>query len=142
VLLALARDAVARGLKIDYSIIGYSDQDDAMEAAGVNVTGAYSSEEEAIAHLNEIQPDLVFIASIWPETYCYTLSIPLALKLPFIVFDLGAQAERAATVPWSVRLNPKLINAPIKLSDVISRLEVDEIWATVASTGNDGKEGG
>jgi GT2 family glycosyltransferase len=140
VLLALARDAVARKLKIDYSIIGYSDQDDAMKAAGVAVTGSYSSEEEAIAHLDEIQPDFVFIASIWPETYCYTLSIPLALRLPFIVFDLGAQAERAATVPWSVRLNPDLINAPRRLSDAISSLEVDEIWATRASMGDDDKE--
>ena len=48
-----------------------------MKAAGVNITGMhYASEDEAIEHLEDIQPDLVFIASVWPETYCYTLSIP------------------------------------------------------------------
>lgn len=128
VLLALARDAVARKLDIEYSIIGYSDQDDAMKAAGVEVTGAYSSKEEAIEYLQEIQPDLIFIASVWPETYCYTLSIPLALKVPFMVFDLGAQGERAAEVSWSVRLDPALINAPARISEKILKIDMDALW--------------
>ncbi len=129
VILALARHAVSHDLDIEYSIIGYSDQDAAMKAAGVNVTGAYSSEDEVIEHLKEIQPDLVFIASVWPETYCYTLSIPIALKLPVMVFDLGAQGERAAELPWSVRLDPRLINAPNKLSSDIAELDIDELWS-------------
>ena len=128
-ILALARHAVSHDLDIEYSIIGYSDQDAAMKAAGVNVTGAYSSEDEVIEHLKEIQPDLVFISSVWPETYCYTLSIPIALKLPVMVFDLGAQGERAAELPWSVRLDPRLINAPNKLSNDIAELDIDELWS-------------
>jgi hypothetical protein len=133
VLLALARHAVSHDLDIEYSVIGYSDQDAAMKAAGVNVTGAYASEDEVIEHLKEIQPDLVFIASVWPETYCYTLSIPIALKLPIMVFDLGAQGERAAELPWSVRLDPQLINAPNKLSNVISSLDIDGLWEAISS---------
>lgn len=129
VILALARDAAARDLSIEYSIVGYSDQDEAMKAAGVNVTGAYSSDQEVIDHLAEIQPDLVIIASVWPETYCFTLSIPLALHLPFLVFDLGAQAERASEINWSVRLDPRLINAPNKLSDVLTGLDIDQLWS-------------
>jgi hypothetical protein len=134
VLLALARDAKARNLGIEYSIIGYSDQDEAMEAAGVEVTGAYASEEEAIGHLQRIQPDLVFIGSVWPETFCYTLSIPLALKLPFAVFDLGAQAERAATVGWSVKFDPALINASNQLSDKITDIDLESLWAVTAQS--------
>lgn len=102
-----------------------------MKAAGVSITGAYASDDEAIAFLQDFQPDLVFISSIWPETYCYTLSIPIALGQPFMVFDIGAQAERAATVPWSVRLDPVLINAPNRLSDALLELDVDTLWQTV-----------
>ncbi len=132
VLLALARDAKQRKLDIEYAVVGYTDQDAAMKAAGVSITGAYASEEEAIDHLVALQPDLVFIGSVWPETYCYTLSIPLALGLPFVVFDLGAQAERASTVEWSVRLPPELINAPVRLTEEIRRLDVDRLWSQVA----------
>lgn len=134
VLLALARDAKARDLGIEYSIIGYSDQDKAMEAAGVEVTGLYSSEEEAIQHLQRIQPDLVFIASVWPETYCYTLSIPLALKMPFAVFDLGAQAERAAAVTWGVKFDPALINASSLLSEKIKKIDFESLWSAVSQS--------
>lgn len=45
-ILALARHAVSHDLDIEYSIIGYSDQDAATKAAGVNVTGAYASEDD------------------------------------------------------------------------------------------------
>lgn len=130
-ILALARDAAARDLDLEYVIVGYSDQDADMKAAGVSITGAYASDDEAIAFLQDFQPDLVFISSIWPETYCYTLSIPLALGQPFMVFDIGAQAERAATVPWSVRLDPALINAPNLLSDTLLKLDVDALWQAV-----------
>lgn len=129
-ILALARDSAARDLPIEYSIIGYSDQDEAMKAAGVNVTGAYLSDGEVFDHLAEIQPDLVIIASVWPETYCFTLSIPLALHLPFLVFDIGAQAERASGLDWSVRLDPGLINAPNKLSDFLTGLDIDQLWSS------------
>lgn len=133
IFLALARDAKARNLPIEYSIIGHSDQDAAMKAAGVMVTGAYLSEQEAIERLAEIAPDLVMIASVWPETYCYALSIPLALRLPFAVFDIGAQAERAAKVDWSVRLDPNLINAPNKLSEVLQSLDLKQMWNVSAA---------
>lgn len=135
-ILALARDAATRELPIDYSIIGYSDQDLAMVGAGVKVTGVYASEEEVIAHLDDIQPDLVFIASVWPETFCYTLSIPMAIHLPFLVFDLGAQAERTIGLKWSTRIDPSLINAPVKLSDTIMSLDLDRLW-TEARSAND-----
>ena len=40
------------------------------------------------------QPDLAFLPSIWPETWCFTLSEAWAAGLYAVVFDLGAQAER------------------------------------------------
>jgi hypothetical protein len=37
---------------------------------------------------------LIWIPSIWPETYCYVLSAALRSGTQVAVFDLGAQAER------------------------------------------------
>lgn len=132
-LVALARDSAARKLGLDYCVVGYTDQDEAMEAAGVTITGAYNSDAEAIDLLLEQQPDLVFISSVWPETYCYTLSFALSLGIPVAVFDIGAQAERAAEVSWSVRLDPRLINAPAKLSGVLMEIDIDRLWKDATS---------
>jgi len=41
---------------------------------------------------NEI--DLVFIPSIWPETFSYTTEESMKMQIPVAVFDLGAPAER------------------------------------------------
>jgi hypothetical protein len=41
-----------------------------------------------------VDPDLILIPSIWPETYCYTLSHALASGRPVAGFDLGAVGTR------------------------------------------------
>ena len=94
VLLDLARDAAARGLPIIYSIVGWSDCADEMAAAGVSETGRYVDETEAVDHLEHLNPNGIFLPSIWPETYCYTLSLAMRLGFPPVVFDLGAQRDR------------------------------------------------
>ncbi len=76
VLLRCAKDAAARKLPLKFMLLGYSMNDRALEEAGVEVTGKYQ-ESEALARLNSMTPHLVWIPSIWPETYCYTLSIGL-----------------------------------------------------------------
>lgn len=50
--------------------------------------------------------DLVCIPSIWPETFCYTLSEATACGIPVLCFDLGAQGERVRKTGfgWSVPL--------------------------------------
>lgn len=128
VLVGLALDTINRQLPLELVVVGYTDNDEAMKGAGVKVTGPYSSESEAINYLLEFEPDLVFISSIWPETYCYTLSIAIALRLPFIVFDLGAQAERARMVNWSEVIDPRLINDIQGLSDFLVTTDVDRLW--------------
>ena len=42
----------------------------------------------------EIQPSFAAIFSIWPETYCHTLSEAWASGLPVLSFDFGAVGER------------------------------------------------
>jgi glycosyltransferase involved in cell wall biosynthesis len=46
------------------------------------------------AIMDRVRPHLVAIASICPETYCYTLEESLACGIPALVTPLGAPAER------------------------------------------------
>jgi hypothetical protein len=42
----------------------------------------------------QLKPDLAFLPSIWPETWCFTLGEAWAAGLRAVVFELGAQGER------------------------------------------------
>jgi len=37
---------------------------------------------------------VAWLPSVWPETWCFTLSEAWCAGLPVVAFDLGAQAER------------------------------------------------
>ncbi len=94
VLLACARDAAARDLPLEFVVVGYSCDDGPLFATGrVFVTGGYD-EEEAPALIRAQGADLAFLPSVWPETWCYSLTAAWRGGLPAVAFDLGAQAER------------------------------------------------
>jgi GT2 family glycosyltransferase len=94
VLLDCARDAKRRGLPVEFVVIGFSENDMALRRTGhVFLTGRYV-EGEAPHLLRREQPDLIFMASVWPETWCYTLDDALGQGVPILAFDLGAVAER------------------------------------------------
>ncbi len=44
--------------------------------------------------VNEIKPSFIGIFSIWPETYCYTLSEAWTCGIPVLTTKIGAQEER------------------------------------------------
>ncbi len=94
VLLDCARDAKRRALPLEFVVIGFSEDDAALRRTGhVFVTGRYG-EGEAPHLLRREQPDVIFMASVWPETWCYTLDDALEQGVPVLAFDLGAVAER------------------------------------------------
>jgi GT2 family glycosyltransferase/glycosyltransferase involved in cell wall biosynthesis len=94
VLLACAEDAMQRALPIQFTVIGFTENDDALFATGkVFVTGIYE-EWEVDNLLRREAPHLALFLSVTPETWCYTLSHALRAGLPVIAFDLGAIAER------------------------------------------------
>jgi len=116
ILLRCATDAISRNLPIKFSIIGYSDIDNELLAAGVSITGKFSSEKEAIRLLAKLRADIAFMPSVWPETYMYTISTALKAGIFPVAFDIGAQAERirncdfGALIDFNERFNPKFIN--------------------------------
>ncbi len=96
VLLACARDAARRALQLGFVVIGHTIDDDRLLATDrVFITGRFE-EGEAAALLQEFAPDLGFVPSVCPETWCYALSALWQAGLHVVAFDLGAQAERIA----------------------------------------------
>jgi glycosyltransferase involved in cell wall biosynthesis len=114
VLLNCARDARARRLPLEFVVIGYTENDAPLLATGkVFITGRYT-DAEAPHLLRREQPNIAWLPSVWPETWCYTLDHALAAGLPVAAFDLGAIAERLRATGGGVllplKLEPRLIN--------------------------------
>ncbi len=94
VLLACARDAAARGLALEFVVVGSTPDDDALLATGrVFVTGPYE-EAAVVDEIRGQQAHLGFQPSITPETWCFTLGEAWQAGLDVAVFDIGAPAER------------------------------------------------
>lgn len=93
VLEACSRDAGNRRLPLDFILMGYSWNDRLLSTLGVTVTGRYC-EAEAAQMLDLLAPHLVWLPSISPETFSYTLSLALARGYDVAAFDLGAVAGR------------------------------------------------
>jgi GT2 family glycosyltransferase/glycosyltransferase involved in cell wall biosynthesis len=125
---ALAIDAAARALPISYRIIGFSGLRKELEAQGVEETGRYGSDDLALARLADWRPHLAFFPSIWPETFCYTLSLSLAAGVPPVVFDLGAPAERLRELDQGQILDLALAGTPAALNDALLALPLDALW--------------
>ncbi|MFM7272417.1 MAG: glycosyltransferase, partial [Gammaproteobacteria bacterium] len=105
VLLGCAREARTRSLLLRFSVLGYSMYDRRLAEAGVSVTGRYL-EAEGPARLAVLKPHLVWLPSLWPETYSYTLSMALDAALPVFAFDLGAIARRLRESGAGAQLMP------------------------------------
>jgi GT2 family glycosyltransferase/glycosyltransferase involved in cell wall biosynthesis len=94
ILLACARDAARRRLDLHFTVVGHTrDDEKLMDTGRVFVTGRYS-EEDAVKLIAAQRPDLGFLPSTWPETWCFSLTLLWRAGLWPVVFNLGAQAER------------------------------------------------
>ena len=83
--------------------------------SNVEVTGRYE-EDEVLELLREQACHAFFLPSVWPETYCYTLSIAFHAGLPSLCFDIGAQAQRIREC-GGVVLPTKLWTDPAQIND-------------------------
>jgi len=117
VIINCAKHAKLHNLNIEFTIMGYSMNDRLMQEADVKVTGKYQ-EHEALDKLKSLNPDVIWLPSIWPETYSYTLSLALKAQLPVFAFDIGAIARRIKTfhsadtvMPLSWYDSPEAINS-------------------------------
>lgn len=65
----------------------------------LRIRGRYKEQEIYSLILRE-KPDFFWFPAICPETYSYTLSIPIRLKIPVMGTDLGAIGERIKRHGW------------------------------------------
>jgi len=94
VLLGCVRDAERRRLQLEFVVVGYTCDDARLLRSGpVSITGEYH-EDEAVALIRRQNADIAFVPSLWPETWCYTLSLAWQSGLEVMAFDIGSQAER------------------------------------------------
>lgn len=57
------------------------------------ITGRYTREQlPSLMYLYDI--DMVFISSVWPETFSFTTEEAMKMSMPVAAFDLGAPVER------------------------------------------------
>jgi O-antigen biosynthesis protein len=115
----LAQEARKRELPIKVSLLGYSMDDARLTEQGVSMLGRYF-DNELLERISAADPHLVFVPSIWPETYCYVLSGALRSGRRIAVFDLGAQADRARRHdPHHLLLPLALADRPDELADAL-----------------------
>ena len=127
----VARTIREEQLPIEISLLGFSPEDGSLASEGVRLLGSYFDADlpERIA---AAQPHLIWIPSIWPETYCYVLSAALRSGIQVAVFDLGAQAERARAhderhlcLPLSLADDPHAL-VRVFLADSLSLVQANQ----------------
>ncbi|WP_162314779.1 glycosyltransferase [Pseudoxanthomonas yeongjuensis] len=68
----------------------------AAELTGIGIHHGKYSRENVVQKIEEIDPHVGVIFSIWPETFCHTLTELWASGIPVLGMDIGAVGERIA----------------------------------------------
>ncbi|NDY90898.1 glycosyltransferase [Ideonella livida] len=110
VVAGLAREIRQQAAPISLGLLGFSSDDAVLAGLGVTLHGRYF-DHELPQRITELDPHLILVPSIWPETYCYVLSGALSCNRRVMVFDLGAQAERVR------KHHPQHVVVPLALSE-------------------------
>jgi hypothetical protein len=89
--------------------------------------------------LAKANPSFVFLPSLCPETYSYTLSEAWLNNLYVVAFDIGAIAERidgnttlGELIPYAERHNPEFITS-VLLGTMAKRLSMEELSRELVS---------
>lgn len=120
-------------MPIDWFLFGYI-HDVKINENLIQITGEYKGFKDLEKLINKYPVDIVFLPSVWPETYSYILSESWFLGKPVLSADLGAISDRisATNGGWLVKncLNPKEIcnkiieikNNPKQISERVANI--------------------
>lgn len=120
--LVIALAQLDAGREVEFHIIGDVDDQLRQPRPGIVLHGPYLRDSFA-EKVRTIRPHLGAVFSIWPETWCHTLTECWAAGLPVLTLDLGAQAERirATGAGWILPLD----EAPEEILAWLMRLKRD-----------------
>ena len=119
-----AIDAAKRDLPIEFHVIGYTDRDERLLSTGKVVIHGQYRDEELQSILAASRTSLAFLPSIWPETFCYTLSAAFKAGLYPVAFDVGAPSSRIEESGWGEVISIRLSGAEI--NDHLIQLEIPD----------------
>jgi glycosyltransferase involved in cell wall biosynthesis len=68
------------------------------KSPALTVTGPYQR-DDLVDLVEKHGINMLFFASVWPETFSYVVGEMMALGLPIVAFDMGAPAERLRAYP-------------------------------------------
>lgn len=105
---ALVKDADKRNLPLEFVLVGRSVDDRLfVNTDRLFITGSYT-EEEAVNLVMQQNADIAFFPAIWPETWCYALSIAWRSGLQTVAYDIGAIAQRIQKTQRGWILSPSM----------------------------------
>lgn len=78
--------------KLEYHYLGSVHPDTNLEEIGIN--HGFYNRNDFCRLIHEIKPSYIGILSIWPETYCHTLTEAWNCGIPVLTIDIGALGER------------------------------------------------
>ena len=135
-LVGCARDALKRGLPIEFNLFGYAEDESPLRQLGnVRLLGEYVRAD--LPRLAAENPcDVALFLSIWPETFCYALSDAYALGLYPIALGFGALEERIAASKVGALLPPASTSAEINTA-ILAELAHADSWPETVSVGHE-----
>lgn len=89
----------------------------------ITIYGKYKR-EELPQLMKKYQVDVVFIASVWPETFSYTTEEAIQMGMKVAAFDLGAPGERLKKYEKSILI--KEMTAEAALTAIMQNLDSEE----------------
>lgn len=86
------------------------------ETKNITITGRYK-QSQLPKLIKKHQIDIIFIASIWPETFSYTTSETISMGIPVACYNIGAPSERVSKYKHGLVLSE--IDAQKNLIEII-----------------------
>lgn len=125
-LVECAHYALKHQIPIKFIIVGYASADQELRRLpNVTITGRYD-ESELQRVLDEQAPDIVWLPSVLPETFSYTLSAALEAGVFPVVFDLGAPAERLRALRWGSVMPTEFMLSVPDILKFLTSVEIKE----------------
>lgn len=103
VLFATAAAALEEALPLEFILYGYCDMEEMSSLPNLRIKGRYD-DDKIDSILKDDPCDVMLYLSIWPETYCYSLTIAFRNSIFPVSFDIGAAARRITEMKFGALL--------------------------------------